>query len=88
MNCHNSRITQKRSEETAIEEMDTDSKPIVYLMILVVAVVLLNAAFDAYAAYKYKGYMQTSELFSQALNGAQIDTGEGVITCKVEEVKK
>ena len=55
MNCHNSRITQKRSEETAIEEMDTDSKPIVYLMILVVAVVLLNAAFDAYAAYKYKG---------------------------------
>jgi len=80
-NCHNKRITQKLSEESAIEEMDTESKPIVYLMAIVLSVVLLNAAYEAYSSYQ--GYKQTSAAFAKCVGGEKIDTGEGVITCGV-----
>lgn len=87
MICHNARITKKASETESIDEMDKSSTPMVILMIVLIIVVLLNAGFEAYAAYKYKGQVETSKVFSQCLNGVKIDTGEGVITCTVEVVK-
>lgn len=75
---HNQRITLKRKKEELINKIFNHAEPFIIAIIIVISVVVMSLSWDTYDDYR-----DNSDIFVQCLNGAVIDTGEGVITCKV-----
>ena len=81
MICHNARITKKAIENARIEQMEQNATPLLIVIAVVLAALLIGGAVDTYQSYT--GKEATAKAFASCLNGQGVDTGYGVITCKV-----
>lgn len=68
-----------------VERMEKYTNPLLSAVLIVLAVSLISFALDVYADNKYSDHLQLEALYVSALNGATVDTGDGIATCKVEK---
>ena len=74
---------QRIKELHEVEQMEKYSTPLLSLVLIVLAVTFTSFALDVYADNKYSDHAQLEALYVSALNGAPVDTGDGIATCKV-----
>jgi hypothetical protein len=90
MICHAKRIRHQLLAEIdnrAIKELEERAEPLTIMIVVCFVAMLVSVTLDAYAAHKHAGDIQTASIFAQCLSGTVIDTGEGIATCKIEEIK-
>lgn len=75
---HNQRITAR------MHEMERSVEPLAIMIVVLMVLLLANAAIEAYAAYLYKSQINAARAFASCLNGQVVDTGESVIRCNVQ----